>query len=81
MVKVDVKYTKLFINNEWVDAVSKKTFATINPQDETVITQVAEGDKHGKHFTDIRHGVQWMLPEGVYCCSNWRIFWKPKLDT
>ncbi|XP_050665136.1 aldehyde dehydrogenase X, mitochondrial-like [Leptidea sinapis] len=45
MVKVDVKYTKLFINNEWVDAVSKKTFATINPQDETVITQVAEGDK------------------------------------
>ncbi|XP_045768437.1 aldehyde dehydrogenase X, mitochondrial-like [Maniola jurtina] len=45
MVKVDVKYTKLFINNEWVDAVSKKTFATINPQDETVIAEVAEGDK------------------------------------
>ncbi|XP_047019085.1 aldehyde dehydrogenase X, mitochondrial [Helicoverpa armigera] len=45
MVKVDVKYTKLFINNEWVDAVSKKTFPTINPQDESVITQVAEGDK------------------------------------
>ncbi|GBP79055.1 Aldehyde dehydrogenase X, mitochondrial [Eumeta japonica] len=35
----------IFINNEWVDAVSKKTFPTINPQDETVITQVAEGDK------------------------------------
>ncbi|XP_049868382.1 aldehyde dehydrogenase X, mitochondrial-like [Pectinophora gossypiella] len=45
MVKVDIKYTKLFINNEWVDSVSKKTFPTINPQDETVITQVAEGDK------------------------------------
>ncbi|CAG4973977.1 unnamed protein product [Parnassius apollo] len=45
MVKVEVKYTKLFINNEWVDAVSKKTFPTINPQDETVIAQVAEGDK------------------------------------
>ncbi|KAL0881047.1 hypothetical protein ABMA27_002182 [Loxostege sticticalis] len=45
MVKIDVKYTKLFINNEWVDAVSKKTFPTINPQDETVIVQVAEGDK------------------------------------
>ncbi|XP_053612676.1 aldehyde dehydrogenase X, mitochondrial-like [Plodia interpunctella] len=45
MVKVDVKYTKLFINNEFVDAVSKKTFPTINPQDETVIAQVAEGDK------------------------------------
>ncbi|GBP79052.1 Aldehyde dehydrogenase, mitochondrial [Eumeta japonica] len=36
---------KLFINNEWVEAVSKKTFPTINPQDESVITQVAEGDK------------------------------------
>ncbi|KAH9628703.1 hypothetical protein HF086_003657 [Spodoptera exigua] len=45
MAKVEIKYTKLFINNEWVDAVSKKTFPTINPQDETVITQVAEGDK------------------------------------
>ncbi|XP_026315283.1 aldehyde dehydrogenase X, mitochondrial-like [Hyposmocoma kahamanoa] len=45
MVKVDVEYTKLFINNEWVDAVSKKTFSTINPQDETVIAQIAEGDK------------------------------------
>ncbi|XP_047530356.1 aldehyde dehydrogenase X, mitochondrial-like [Vanessa atalanta] len=45
MVKVEVKYTKLFINNEWVDAVSKKTFPTINPQDENVITNVAEGDK------------------------------------
>lgn len=45
MVKVDVKYTKLFINNEWVDSVSKKTFPTINPQDESVIAQVAEGDK------------------------------------
>lgn len=45
MVKTDIKYTKLFINNEWVDAVSKKTFPTINPQDESVIVQVAEGDK------------------------------------
>ncbi|XP_041988578.1 aldehyde dehydrogenase X, mitochondrial-like [Aricia agestis] len=45
MAKVDIKYTKLFINNEWVDSVSKKTFPTINPHDESVITQVAEGDK------------------------------------
>lgn len=28
-----------------MDAVSKKTFPTINPQDESVIIQVAEGDK------------------------------------
>jgi len=37
--------TKLLINNEWVDAISGKTFPTINPADGTVITQVAEGDK------------------------------------
>ncbi|XP_028042330.1 aldehyde dehydrogenase X, mitochondrial-like [Bombyx mandarina] len=45
MAQVEIKYTKLFINNEWVDAVSKKTFTTISPQDETVITEVAEADK------------------------------------
>ncbi|XP_063625681.1 aldehyde dehydrogenase X, mitochondrial-like [Cydia splendana] len=45
MSNVEIKYTKLFINNEWVDAVSKKTFPTINPQDESVIVKVAEGDK------------------------------------
>jgi aldehyde dehydrogenase (NAD+) len=37
--------TKLLINNEWVDAVSGKTFPTINPADGTVITHVAEADK------------------------------------
>nr|XP_032514890.1 aldehyde dehydrogenase X, mitochondrial isoform X2 [Danaus plexippus plexippus] len=45
MANVEIKYTKLFINNEFVDAVSKKTFPTINPQDESVICQVAEADK------------------------------------
>ena len=37
--------TKLLINNEWVDAVSGKTFPTINPTDGSVITYVAEADK------------------------------------
>jgi len=37
--------TKILINNEWVDAVSGKTFPTIDPSTETVITHVAEGDK------------------------------------
>jgi aldehyde dehydrogenase (NAD+) len=36
--------TKLFINNEFVDAVSGKTFPTLNPATEEVITQVAEAD-------------------------------------
>jgi delta 1-pyrroline-5-carboxylate dehydrogenase len=36
--------TKLFINNEWVDSVSGKTFETINPATEDVITSVSEAD-------------------------------------
>jgi len=43
--EIDIKYTKLFINNEWVDAVSGKTFPTINPCTEEKICDVAEGDK------------------------------------
>ncbi|XP_051750868.1 aldehyde dehydrogenase, mitochondrial-like [Ctenopharyngodon idella] len=41
----DVYYNKIFINNEWHDAESKKTFPTINPATGEVICQVAEGDK------------------------------------
>ncbi|ESN93659.1 hypothetical protein HELRODRAFT_187499 [Helobdella robusta] len=43
--KPDVKYTKIFLNNEWVDSVCGKTFKTINPATESVICEVAEGDK------------------------------------
>ncbi|VDO98486.1 unnamed protein product [Heligmosomoides polygyrus] len=42
---VEPKFTKLFINNEWVDAASGKTFETFNPSDGKLITAVAEGDK------------------------------------
>jgi len=41
---VKVQYTDCFINNEFVPAVSGKTFATINPATEEEIAQVAEGD-------------------------------------
>ncbi|CAH0702856.1 unnamed protein product [Spodoptera exigua] len=41
----EIKYTKLFIDNEWVDAKSGKTFETYNPHDGSVIARVAEGDK------------------------------------
>uniref|UniRef100_A0A2H1VZJ0 SFRICE_015281 n=1 Tax=Spodoptera frugiperda TaxID=7108 RepID=A0A2H1VZJ0_SPOFR len=41
----EIKYTKLFIDNEWVDAKSGKTFETYNPHDGSVIAKVAEGDK------------------------------------
>jgi aldehyde dehydrogenase (NAD+) len=41
----DIKYTKIFINNEWVDAVDGKTFPTINPSTGEKICDVAEGNK------------------------------------
>jgi len=41
---VKIKYTQLFINNEWCDSVSGKTFATINPCNGNVICHLAEGD-------------------------------------
>ncbi|CAG5119071.1 unnamed protein product [Candidula unifasciata] len=43
--KPDIKYAKIFINNQFVDALSGKTFKTINPTTEEVICEVAEGDK------------------------------------
>ncbi|KAJ0178893.1 hypothetical protein K1T71_005668 [Dendrolimus kikuchii] len=41
----EIKYTKLFIDNEWVNAKSGKTFEAYNPANGSVITSVAEGDK------------------------------------
>jgi acyl-CoA reductase-like NAD-dependent aldehyde dehydrogenase len=40
-----VKYTQLFINNQYVNSVSGKTFNTINPATGDVIARVQEGDK------------------------------------
>ncbi|KAM9724229.1 aldehyde dehydrogenase, mitochondrial-like [Menidia menidia] len=40
-----VHYDKLFINNEWQDAQSGKTFPTINPATGEVICQVAEANE------------------------------------
>ncbi|KAJ8914585.1 hypothetical protein NQ315_017290, partial [Exocentrus adspersus] len=42
---VQIRYKKLFINNEFVDAVSKKTFPVYNPTNGQVIAEVAEADK------------------------------------
>ncbi|XP_042415874.1 aldehyde dehydrogenase family 2 member C4-like isoform X1 [Zingiber officinale] len=41
----EIKFTKLFINGSFVDAVSGKTFATTDPRSGEVITMVAEGEK------------------------------------
>jgi acyl-CoA reductase-like NAD-dependent aldehyde dehydrogenase len=40
-----VKDQPLFIGGKWLDSVSGKTFATLNPADGETICQVAEGDK------------------------------------
>ncbi len=42
--KVKIKPGKLFIDGKWVDSVSGKTFDTLNPATEEVITCIAEGD-------------------------------------
>ncbi|MDY0362398.1 MAG: aldehyde dehydrogenase family protein [Desulforegulaceae bacterium] len=36
---------KMFINGKWVDSESKKTRKIINPWDQSIIAEVAEGDK------------------------------------
>lgn len=41
----EVFCNQIFINNEWHDAVSKKTFPTVSPSTGEVICQVAEGNK------------------------------------
>ncbi|XP_040216961.1 aldehyde dehydrogenase X, mitochondrial [Rana temporaria] len=42
----DVRYTKLFINNEWHNAVSGRTFPTVDPSTGEIIAHVAEADKN-----------------------------------
>ncbi|KAJ7539012.1 hypothetical protein O6H91_11G073100 [Diphasiastrum complanatum] len=42
---VEVQHTKLLINGEFVDALSGKTFPTLDPRTEEVIANVAEGDQ------------------------------------
>ena len=41
---IQIKQTRILIDNRWVDSVSGKTFETINPATGDVIAQVAEAD-------------------------------------
>ena len=43
--KPEIKFTKLFINNEYVDSVAGQKFKTIDPATEVVICEVSEGRK------------------------------------
>ena len=48
MPKPIIQYKKLFINNEFVNAVSGKTFPTIDPSDEEIICHIAEADMYDR---------------------------------
>ncbi|XP_052199320.1 aldehyde dehydrogenase family 2 member C4-like [Diospyros lotus] len=41
----EIKFKKLFINGEFVDSISGKTFETIDPRTGEVIAKIAEGEK------------------------------------
>ncbi|XP_073969314.1 aldehyde dehydrogenase, mitochondrial-like isoform X2 [Rhodnius prolixus] len=41
----EIKYTGIFINNEWVEACSGRKFPTVNPSTGEEIVQVSQGEK------------------------------------
>jgi len=45
IVRPTPNYTKLFINNEWLDSASGKTFGVYDPTTGEKICEVAEADK------------------------------------
>lgn len=45
ILKPDIKYTQILINNEWRNSRSGKTFATVNPSTGEKIVDVQEGDR------------------------------------
>lgn len=62
----EIKYTKLFINNEFVDSKSGKTFPTLNPVNGKKIVDIAEADK-----PDVDHAVA-AARAAFKIGSNWR---------
>ncbi|CAF4825264.1 unnamed protein product [Pieris macdunnoughi] len=62
----DIKYTGIFINNEWVKAADGKTFQTVNPTDEKVIADIQQGGK-----ADIDKAVQ-AAKDAFKLGSPWR---------
>ena len=54
LVDISKLETRLFINNDFVNSVSGKTFRTINPANEQVICDVQEADK-----ADVDQAVSW----------------------
>ncbi len=50
MMDVDIKYTQIFINNEWHKAENGKTFSVINPSTGEEICQVEEATRVRIHM-------------------------------
>ncbi|KAJ9583102.1 hypothetical protein L9F63_022545, partial [Diploptera punctata] len=65
-VTPEIKYTKLFINNEFVDSASGKTFPTLNPVNGKKIVDVSEADK-----ADVDRAVS-AARAAFKIGSNWR---------
>lgn len=63
----DIKFTKLFINNRFVDAKTGKVFQKICPVTGKVLTKIAEGDKY-----DVDLAVEAAL-RAVHRGSAWRL--------
>lgn len=63
----EIKFTKLFINNRFVDAKNGKTFATINPATGKKLADIAEGDKY-----DVDLAVE-AARRAVHRGSPWRL--------
>lgn len=65
--KPEVKYTQIFINNEFVNSINGKTFATTNPSTAEPIATVQEGDS-----ADINRAVE-AANEAFRPDSAWRL--------
>ncbi|XP_056379145.1 aldehyde dehydrogenase 1A1 [Hyla sarda] len=63
---LEIKYTKIFINNEWHNSVSGKKFPVFNPANGEKICEVEEGDKE-----DINKAVK-AAREAFQLGSPWR---------
>ena len=45
IVKPEPKHTGLFINNQFVDSISGKTFETLNPATGEVLSKIIDSEK------------------------------------
>lgn len=63
----EIKFTKLFINNRFVDSKSGKTFDVINPATGRVFAKVSEGDR-----ADVDFAVD-AARKAAYRGSAWRV--------